>query len=63
MSREASMVKAVRAVSQAVVHQQDRWSADAVLVAKAILALTHDANRIKMDSGLVKMMEVGKDGA
>lgn len=51
MSKDESRVKAVRAVAQAVVNQQERFSADAVMVAKAMLTITHDADRRKMYRG------------
>lgn len=48
MSRNLSRVLAVRKVCEGLLLEPQRWSADAIILAKAILALTHDVNRVAM---------------
>lgn len=48
MSRNLSRVLAVRKVCEGLLAEPEKWSADAIILAKAILALTHDVNRVAL---------------
>jgi hypothetical protein len=42
------MVLAVRKLCEGILEKRNSWSADAIILAKAILAITHDIERAEM---------------